>query len=192
MQIMTKQQHRKFVADTMRSSAWHFEALEIVRQLGLADWAIGAGFVRNAAWDRLHGFAAMTPLNDIDVLYFDPEDLSIEKDMQIEEVLFAADPGRPWSVHNQARMHVRNNDRPYRSTADAISFWLETATGVAVSLDHADDLSVIAPFGLTDLIAMRSRPTDAGSIRLDQYRERMISKDWPGTWPQVTVLGLDR
>ena len=185
----TVQQHRQLVADTMRASAWHLEALEIVRELGLADWAIGAGFVRNAVWDRLHGFAVMTPLNDIDVLYFDPSNLSIERDIHIEEVLFAAHPDRPGSVHNQARMHFRNNDEPYRSTADAISFWLETATGVAVSLDDAGDLTVIAPFGLTDLIGMQSRPTEAGLIRLDQYRDRMISKDWPGTWPQVTVLG---
>ena len=178
------------VADMMQSSVWHWEAIKIVRQLDLPGWAIGAGFVRNAVWDHLHGFAEMTPLNDIDVLYFDPVDLTIEQDMRIEEELFSIDPDRPWSVHNQARMHIRNNDQPYRSTADAISYWLETATCVAVTLDKSDQLTIIAPFGLSDLLGLQSRPTAAAMTRVGQYRERMVSKNWPGTWPRVAVLGL--
>lgn len=184
-------ENQALVVDVMRSSVWHWEAIKIVRQLNLPDWAIGAGFVRNAVWDHLHGFTEMTPLNDIDVLYFDPTDLTVEQDMRIEEELFAIDPDRPWSVHNQARMHIRNNDQAYRSTADAISYWLETATGVAVTMDRSDQLTIIAPFGLSDLIGMESRPTAAAMIRSEWYRERMTSKNWPGTWPRVTVLGLD-
>ncbi|MGI9462974.1 MAG: nucleotidyltransferase family protein, partial [Aestuariivirgaceae bacterium] len=143
-----------------------------------------------AVWDQLHGFAQPSPLNDIDVLYFDPTDLSIEQDVRIEEALLAKNPDWPWSVHNQARMHVRNNDEPYRSTADAISYWLETATGVAVTLDGSNELTVIAPFGLSDLIGMQSRPTVAGRARPEWYRQRMSAKNWPGTWPKVQVFGL--
>jgi hypothetical protein len=44
------------------------EVLEFARDLNLPDWAIGAGFVRNAVWDHLHGYEFATPLNDIDVL----------------------------------------------------------------------------------------------------------------------------
>lgn len=31
--------------------------LRTVRRLGLNDWCLGAGFVRNLVWDRLHGYA---------------------------------------------------------------------------------------------------------------------------------------
>ncbi len=189
--MITEQEQLSFVVETIRASAWHLAALQLVHQLALPDWAIGAGFVRNAVWDRLNGFTAMTPLNDIDVLYFDRSDASIERDMGIEEALFEADPDRPWSVHNQARMHARNNDRPYRSTEDAMSFWLETPTCVGVRLEGTNGIEVIAPHGLADLINMRARPTAAGRLRMEQYQARMAAKNWPGTWPKVVVSGLD-
>ncbi|WP_370646549.1 nucleotidyltransferase family protein, partial [Photobacterium sp. OFAV2-7] len=51
--------------------------LEAARTLKLPDWYLGAGFLRNAIWDHLHGKTSMTPLNDVDVVYFDAEDTSL-------------------------------------------------------------------------------------------------------------------
>ena len=90
--------------------------LRAVNRLGLPDCWTGAGFVRNLVWDRLHGYAEATPLNDIDVLYFDPSDRSRATERALEARLRRALPGQPWSVRNQARMHRRNADAPYRST----------------------------------------------------------------------------
>lgn len=47
------------------------EALGHVSELSLPQCYIAAGFVRNLVWDSLHGLA--TPLNDVDVIYFDPQ-----------------------------------------------------------------------------------------------------------------------
>jgi len=58
---------------------WMMETLRIVERLALPDWYVGAGFVRNKIWDVLHDYAKRTPLDDIDVIYFDPSDISIEK-----------------------------------------------------------------------------------------------------------------
>lgn len=58
-------------ADSIR-----MECLQAVRALNLPDWFIAAGFVRNAIWDHLHSLP-MTPLNDVDVVYFDPDDCSL-------------------------------------------------------------------------------------------------------------------
>ncbi len=175
----------------MLCSPWHLQTLRAVRNLNLPDWAIGAGFVRNAVWDRLHGFSEPTPLADIDVLYFDPSEASRAREKNLEATLGATLPGRPWSVRNQARMHLRNADRAYHSTEDAMSFWLETPTCVAVGLDGADAISIIAPFGLTDLVEMPGRPTAAGRVKFAPYLARMRAKNWPATWPQVRVEGLD-
>ena len=166
------------------------ECLRAVRALALPDWAIGAGFVRNAVWDRLQGYEGTTPLNDVDVLFFDPERTGRGFEQALEERLARALPGCPWSPRNQARMHRRNGDRPYRNTEDALRFWLETPTAVAVRLEDDDRLSVLAPFGLADLMAMVARPTAAGRAKIDQYRARMAAKNWPATWPGVTVQGL--
>jgi hypothetical protein len=86
--------------------------LRVVRDHGPQDAWVAAGFVRNAVWDVLHGYADSTPLSDIDVLYFSADCLAPEADYAWERRLLRACPDAPWSVRNQARMHLRNGDSP--------------------------------------------------------------------------------
>jgi hypothetical protein len=161
--------------------------LRAVAALKLPDWAIGAGFVRNRVWDALSGFTRPTPPSDIDVLYHDPSDVSPAREAAIEAELCVALPDAPWSVRNQARMHVKNGDPPYGSTENALRFWLETPTAVAVRLDEAGRLRLLAPHGLDDLFAFVVRPTPSGRARFDAYRRRVAEKNWPALWPGVRV-----
>lgn len=171
----------------LRQAPLRLRALGIVRSLALPDWAIGAGFIRAAVWDALSGFTAASAVDDIDVLYFDPEELSAERDAMLETQLREIEPALPWSVRNQARMHVRNGDAPYRSTADALRFWLETPTCVAVRLDAQDRFEIIAPYGLDDLFAMAIRPTPRGRVRRQEYVARLTGKRWLERWPKATA-----
>ena len=99
--------------------------LRAARSLGLTDWCIAAGFVRNRVWDHLHGIAPPTPLADIDVLYYDAWDLSKAPEQAYEARLNALEPA-PWQVRNQARMHVWKNLPQHKDTADSMIYWLET------------------------------------------------------------------
>ena len=175
------------VADVIAGSPWHMRALRTVRKLGLPDGMIGAGFVRNAVWDRLHGFDAFTPLSDIDVLYFDPTHADAMRDGDIENDLNVLMPGCPWSVRNQARMHIRNNDRPYVSSEDALSHWLETPTCIALRLESDDTLKIIAPHGVRDLLSLDVRPTPSGLRKPDIYKSRIEAKDWGAKWPKLKI-----
>ena len=47
--------NEKDIIDIIKSDLWMMEVLGIARSLGLKDWAIGAGFVRNKIWDYLSG-----------------------------------------------------------------------------------------------------------------------------------------
>ena len=181
----------RLIEEVMRADPWRMEALAQARGLALPDWGIGAGFVRNAVWDRLHRFAQATPLADIDLLYFDPSDLSLEREKVCEGTLSSRNSGTPWEVRNQARMHLRNGDEPYGSTADALCYWLETVTAVAVRLEADDSLTVLAPLGLEDLMGLRVRPTAAGRRRNAEYSRRMRAKAWPKTWPALRLEGVE-
>jgi len=162
--------------------------LRAVRELGLPDWAIGAGFVRNRVWDAVSGHTAPTVPGDTDVLYYDAGDLRPETETKHETRLRAALPDvPPWSVTNQARMHLENGDRRYTSTVDALWFWLETPTCVAVRLEHDDRLTVLAPHGLDDLFALRVRATPNGRARHEAYVKRIAEKNWPARWPAVSI-----
>ena len=52
------------------------EALYAVQALELNDGWIGAGLVRDAVWDHLHGYGQRPVSGDVDVVWFDPKSCS--------------------------------------------------------------------------------------------------------------------
>ena len=172
----------------LRGDAPRMDMLAAVEALDLPDCWVGAGFVRAAVWDHLHGYAASPWDADVDVVWFDPARASSTVDRALEAALAASYATASWSVKNQVRMHVRNDDAPYASTADALRHWPETTTAVAVRR-AADRLDVLAPFGLADLFAMLIRPTPAFSgDRLPRFRQRVHDKRWLERWPRARVV----
>jgi hypothetical protein len=183
-------QFTRIVKEALERAPSRPEVLGAVSTLNLPDWAIGAGFVRNTVWDVLHGYALFTRLHDVDVVYFDRSDISLESEITVEKELSSLLPNVPWSVRNQARMHIRNGDAPYRDTADAISMWLETPTAVAVTLDDRQMPHLIAPWGLADLCSLVVKPTPSGQQKYGIYLERLRQKNWRATWPRLSGDGL--
>ncbi|MBF4328231.1 nitrate reductase, partial [Vibrio anguillarum] len=59
------------IVELIKEDPIRVEALYHVSQLGLPQCYIAAGFVRNLVWDSLHDFNEPTPLNDVDVIYFE-------------------------------------------------------------------------------------------------------------------------
>ena len=181
-----------FVIECATAESWRREALTAVASLGLPDCWVAAGFVRGAVWDRLHGHARPTPLGDIDVVYFDPgraKDPS--SDEALERKLAGLMTGRPWEVRNQARMHARNGDAPYRSTADALRHWLETPTAVAIRETPEGRYELLAPLGLKDLLSMTLRPTPHAHSHPDRwaaYQARLNRKPWAENWPRLRLI----
>lgn len=184
--MIDKKDFHSELKNILHSDPWSMKTLSAARSLQLPDWAIGGGFVRNRVWDRLSG-REETRLNDVDLLFFDSDTPSKARDMEIEQSIRHLLPDIPWSVKNQARMHLRNLTRPYLNTEDAMRHWLETATAVAVRLDNNDDLIVLAPFGLSDLFNMIIRPTFAASSKMDQFETRIHKKNWLSIWPEVKI-----
>lgn len=160
-------------------------ALEVVSELRLSQGCIAAGMVRNAVWDVLHGRApALHPRSDVDVIYFDRQELSPERDQQLEHTLAKLRPDVPWQVRNQARMHARNDDPPYASARDALRYFPETATALSARMD-GEHVIVEAPLGLHDLFALVVRPTPQFERKADIYRARLAGKDWGERWPRL-------
>lgn len=166
-------------ADPIR---WHL--LKVVSDLDLPDGWIGAGFVRNAVWDHLHGRVASSPSSDVDVIWYDLFCTDAAVDRKHEAELCAVEPTIAWSVKNQARMHDRNGDDPYSSATAAMRYWPETATAVAVRRVGEDDCEVAAPFGLDDLLTLVLRPTPRFVCeKRHVYEDRVRSKRWTCSWP---------
>ncbi|WP_404826679.1 nucleotidyltransferase family protein [Peribacillus frigoritolerans] len=166
------------------------EILESAKSLNLPDWWICAGFIRSKVWDVLHDFSVRTSIPDIDVIYFDPTNIDKYEEMKIEKKLVSLIPNIPWSVKNEARMHVKSNMPPYSSSVDAISKFPETATALGVKLDENDNVILTAPCGTHDVINLEVKPTPyfkETKERVEIYEDRITKKNWKSTWKKLKV-----
>lgn len=164
------------------------EALYAVQACKLSDGWIGAGFVRDAVWDRLHGYGQRPLSGDVDVVWFDSQCGDPAHDRHLEEGLRLQSPAFNWSVKNQARMHQRNGNDPYLSTENALRYWPETATAVAVRVGDTALIEVIAPYGLDDLFELRLRPTPPFEHeKLNVFRQRVAEKLWMERYPLLQL-----
>lgn len=149
---------------------------------------LGGGLVRNAVWDYLHGYKKPTPIEDVDVVYFDRLRDRKEQDVALESELLRRIPNLKWSVKNQARMHTMSGDDQYASLEDAVSKWPETATSIAVRRVIGEDLEMIAPHGYSDLFRLVVRPTPHFRQKIEGYRRRITKKPWRQIWPHLLVF----
>ena len=164
--------------------------LKAVQTLQLNDCWVAAGVIRNKVWDYLHN--VQTEINDIDVIYFDEYDSSIEAEKALESKLQEIMPNQPWSVKNQARMHKINRIPPYASSSDGVAHFPETPTAIAVRLNN-NKLEILAPYGLNDLFEGLVRPTppfNENSKLYTIYSNRIQNKNWGSIWNNLIVESI--
>jgi len=173
------------IIDWLKQDPIRMRALECVFQLNLSQCYIAAGFVRNLVWDHLHDKPELSPLNDVDVIYFDQDEQDDQAYLMYEARLKTMMPELNWQVRNQARMHIRNGDRPYKSSVDAMSYWPEKETAVAVRKSLHGQLECMSAFGFTSLLNLQLtyNPKREKGI----FDTRMKSKQWLKKWANLIV-----
>lgn len=177
----------------IRRDAQAMRMLRAVRHLDPPNWVIGAGVFRTIVWDNFHGYITPTPLRDVDVAYFDPQDLRATREREFEHGLRNILPEVPWEVKNQAGVHLWYGRRfgqevePLRSIEDAVGTWPETCTSVAIRLLDTDELEVIAPLELHDLLEMIHR-RNPRRVSEQLFMKRLRDKHIIETWPKVRVV----
>ncbi|GCD81407.1 hypothetical protein B4168_1040 [Anoxybacillus flavithermus] len=184
----------KDIIRLIKEDEWMMDILRAVKSLNLPDWWVCAGFVRSKIWDVLHGFKERTPIPDVDVIYFDDTNTEEAEEKKFETRLRNILPNIPWSVKNEARMHVVNNIPPYSSSVDAISKFPETATSLGVKLDEKDKIILVAPWGVEDVINLEVKPTPyfkESKERAQIYEERITKKNWKDIWYKVNVFHIE-
>ena len=164
---------------------FHMRALKAVKNLGLPDCYIAAGFIRNLVWDHIHYHSTPTPLNDCDVVYFDALEQGDTAHLMYEQRLNQLMPEVKWQVRNQAKMHIRNNDQPYRDTLDAMRHWVELETAVGVKLNEEEQLVFCSVFGWESVFAGLITPNPLRDMAI--FEHRVSSKQWLKRWPKLKI-----
>ncbi|MDQ0254077.1 hypothetical protein J2S74_001450 [Evansella vedderi] len=182
-------ENEKDIIQLVENDPWVMKVLLTVRRLELPDWWVCAGFVRSKIWDILHGYETRTPMEDVDVIYFDPSNVNEQEEKKLEQQLGELNPNIPWSVKNQARMHHINGLPPYRSSEEGISKFPETVTALGLKVNVNEEVVLTAPHGIEDVLRMEVHPTPLfkeGKLK-DVYIKRVTTKKWKEAWPMVKI-----
>ena len=172
--------------------------MRIARDLGLPDWLIVSGAVYQRVWNHVTGRDPDYGVRDYDLAYFDPDTSYEAEDVHIKRAATAFPPPLDAlvEVRNQARVHLWFHDHfggdepypPLANSAEALSRFLAPAFAVGARLEDDERLSIVAPFGLEDLFALRLQP--------NPLRDRAKGAGWDkaigsakARWPEVTVIG---
>lgn len=188
--LLLTNMNKERIIELITDDEWMMSILRAAKSLNLPDWWICAGFVRSKIWDTLHHYSERTQIPDIDVIYFDPTNIDEIEEKKLEEELKMLMPYIPWSVKNEARMHIKSNMLPYSSSIDAISKFPETATALAVKINDRGIVMLAAPCGIEDVVNLEVKPTPffkEDKERIDIYEGRLIKKNWKSIWINLKV-----
>jgi hypothetical protein len=177
----------------VRGSPSLMQVLTTVRDLDLPDWLIFSGAIYQRVLNHLTGRDPDYGIKDYDLGYFDPSDTSYEaEDRVIRRVAAAFEPPlrEMVEVRNQARVHLWFEDKfgeayePLTRTADCLERFVSPLFSVGVRLEADDRLTILAPFGLTDLFAMRLAPNP----RRETNGFARTSASATARWPELIVI----
>ena len=166
--------------------------LTTVRALEIPDAWLVSGAIYNCVWNSLTDRPTLHGVNDIDVIYFDP-DLSWEAEDRIIKTIEQALDGLPVPVQprNQARVHLWFEQKfgfafaPLGSARESLLRYASKTHAVAARLEADDSLTINAPFGLEDMFAFRVTPNPAADNRLThETKGARVSS----VWPEVTIV----
>ncbi|MDP3658424.1 nucleotidyltransferase family protein [Phenylobacterium sp.] len=171
----------------LRATPGLMQVLRTARDLALPDWLVFSGAIYQPVFNHLTGRALDYGVKDYDLGYFDPDTSYEAEDAVIRRVARAfATPLRELvEVRNQARVHLWFEGKfaepyaPLHDSAHALTRFTTTAFAVGARLEDDDTLTILAPFGLDDLFALRLRPNPTRATNGFARTAASVIARWP-------------
>jgi hypothetical protein len=168
------------------------ELLDRMRDVALPDCWLAAGALFQTVWNVLSDRDPQAGILDYDINYFELSNLSWEaEDDAITRAAVVFD-GTPAEIQlrNEPRVHLWYEEKfgvccpPFRSSRHAISTFPNCSSCVGIR-PVDDGVETYAPYGLTDLFRMTTRPNPI--LAPASVYEAKTTR-WAALWPGLTVL----
>ena len=141
--------------------------LDYIEKLKLPNFYIASGAVFQTIWNYLDNRPINYGIKDIDIVYYDSNNLSKEYEekleSKIEKYFKDNNINYKFDIHNEARMHLwkKENENKdvdqYKNSEDAIIQWIATVQAIGIT-KNSNEIKVYAPFGLSDIYGKIIRP----------------------------------
>ena len=169
--------------------------LTYVEKLKLPNFYISAGSIFQTVWNYYDNKPLNYGIKDIDIIYFNKKDLSVDTDlMYYRKVKAFADKQKynyEIDVSNEARMHIMHKEKynniiePYISSEDAINKWIATVHSIGITKTN-DEIKIYAPYGLSDIFSRTIRPIKHKDNSKELYDKKVNS--WKERFDNLNII----
>jgi uncharacterized protein len=177
----------------IKQSNYLFDVIKIAGSDQTEKFYIGAGALAQTIWNSIFGNELTYGIDDIDIVYFNKDDLSELAEDTALKTLSRKLKHIPFNldIKNQARIHLWHKDKfgyqilPVTSIEDAIDRWPTTSTSIGLRIDRNKNIEIIAPFGLDDLFSGIVR-ANKRQITSEIYNRKV--QKWIKKWPNLKII----
>ena len=170
--------------------------LDYIAKLELPNFYIAAGSVFQTIWNYYDEKDLNFGIKDIDVIYYNNSDLSVEKDLEyynmINEYVKLNGFNYEVDVSNEARMHLwkmehgqGENVEQYKNSEDAMSKWIATVHAIGITKVN-DNIKIYAPYGLSDIYSRTIRPIKHNGNSKELYNKKVVS--WQNRFDNLNII----
>lgn len=169
--------------------------LDYIYELKLLNFYIAAGSVFQTIWNYYDNKPLNFGIKDIDIIYYDPINLSKESEQKlektIEDYLKKAGLNYELDIHNEARMHLWKKDNEnknidqYKNSEDAIDQWIATVHAIGITKEN-NEIKVYAPYGLSDIFSKTIRPIKHKNNSKELYNKKVAS--WQKRFENLNIV----
>ena len=169
--------------------------LDYIYELKLPNFYIAAGSVFQTIWNYYDNKPLIFGIKDIDIIYYDPINLSKESEQKlektIEDYLKKAGLNYELDIHNEARMHLWKKDNEnknidqYKNSEDAIDQWIATVHAIGITKEN-NEIKVYAPYGLSDIFSKTIRPIKHKNNSKELYNKKVAS--WQKRFENLNIV----
>ena len=176
----------------LKGSPRLMHVLHIARDLNLPDWLVFSGAIYQTVWNVVTRRDYDYGIKDFDLAYFDADTACKAEDDVIQWVrdTFTPPLDTMVEVRNQARVHLWFEERfgepyaPLERSSDALTRFVSPTFAIGARLKDDGDLTIIAPFGLDDIFALKVRPNPYIPKGAGFDRAAASAK---ARWPEITI-----
>ena len=188
------EQNEKFIS-ILKENKDLITILDYICELNLPNFYITAGSIFQTIWNYYDQKPLNFGIKDIDIIYYDPNNLSKEYEKKLENKIIehfkALNLNYEFDIHNEARMHLwkkenENKDiNQYKNSEDAIDQWIATVHSIGITKEN-DNIKVYAPYGLSDIFSKTIRPIKHKANSKELYDKK--AESWQKRFDNLNII----